>query len=89
MRVGDDEALGELPAPAVQDSENSRSELASVLAALGKNQREILLMRFVDGMSLQEIADALNIPLGTVKSRLHHALKALRKDRRTRDYFLE
>ena len=40
-------------------------------------------------MSLQEIADALNIPLGTVKSRLHYALKALRDDRRTRDYFLE
>ncbi len=87
--VSNDEALGELPAPASQEIERSRSELAAVLAKLPEAQREILLMRFVDGMSLQEIADALNIPLGTVKSRLHHALKALRDDRRTRDYLLE
>ena len=87
--VSDDEAVGELAAPAVQEIERSRSELAAVLAVLPEAQREILLMRFIDGMSLQEIADALNIPLGTVKSRVHYALKALRDDRRTRDYFLE
>jgi len=40
-------------------------------------------------MSLHEIAAALQIPVGTVKSRLHNALRALRKDRHTRDYFLE
>ncbi|MEA3227303.1 MAG: sigma-70 family RNA polymerase sigma factor [Planctomycetota bacterium] len=87
--ASDDEALGELVAPALQESESSRSELAAVLAVLPEVQREILLMRFVDGMSLQEIADALEIPLGTVKSRLHNALKTLRNDRRMRDYFLE
>ena len=87
--VSDDEAVGELAAPAAQETEGSRSELAAVLAVLGEAPRETLLMRFVDGMSLQEIADALDIPLGTVKSRLHHALKALRDDRRTRNYFLE
>ena len=63
--------------------------LAAVLAGLNEAQREIVLMRFVDGMSLKEIAGALDVPLGTVKSRLHHALQALRNDRRTRDYFLE
>jgi len=86
--VSDDEALSELTAPASQETERSRSELGAVLAVLPEAQREILLMRFVDGMSLQEIADALNMPLGTVKSRLHHALRALRDDHRTRDYFL-
>ncbi|MBL7187440.1 MAG: RNA polymerase sigma factor [Phycisphaerae bacterium] len=86
--VSDDEALSKLTAPVSQDTERSRCELAGVLAALPEAQREILLMRFVDGMSLQEIAETLNIPLGTVKSRLHHALRALRDDRRTRDYFL-
>ena len=87
--ASDDEALGELVAPAVQETERSRCELAAVMAVLPEAQREILLMRFVDGMTLQEIADALNIPLGTVKSRLHHALQTLREDRRTRNYFLE
>ena len=46
-------------------------------------------MRFVDDMTLQEIAHALNIPLGTVKSRLRHALKTLRENEDTRRYFDE
>jgi RNA polymerase sigma-70 factor (ECF subfamily) len=47
----------------------------------------VLLLRFVDGFSLNEIAEALEIPLGTVKSRLHHALDSLRQDGRTRKFF--
>ncbi len=34
-------------------------------------------MRFVDDMTQPEIAEALNLPLGTVKSRLHHAISRL------------
>jgi DNA-directed RNA polymerase specialized sigma24 family protein len=37
-------------------------------------------MRAVDGMSTAEIALALGIPEGTVKSRLHHAIAALKAD---------
>jgi RNA polymerase sigma-70 factor (ECF subfamily) len=85
----DEEILSELTAPVLKDTQSSRSELAAVLAVLPDEQREVLLMRFVDDMSLQGIATALNIPVGTVKSRLHHALQRLRHDRRTRDYFLE
>jgi len=47
----------------------------------------VLLLRFVDDLSLAEIAKAMNIPLGTVKSRLHNALAALRHDPRTKEYF--
>jgi len=85
----DEEILSELTAPVSKDTKSSRSELAAVLAVLPDEQREVLLMRFVDDMTLQEIAAALNIPIGTVKSRMHHALKRLRHDRRTKDYFLE
>ena len=81
--------LGEIAAPESQAPGGSRGDLAAVLAALPEDQREVVLMRFVDSMSLQEIAAALDIPLGTVKSRLHNALNTLRTDRRTRDYFLE
>jgi RNA polymerase sigma-70 factor (ECF subfamily) len=42
-------------------------------------QREVVLLRFVDDFSLPQIAAALAIPVGTVKSRLHHALEALRE----------
>jgi len=45
-------------------------------------------MRFVDGMSLLEIAASLSIPEGTVKSRLHNALATLRTDERARKHFL-
>ena len=57
------------------------------MAALPEPQREALLMRFVDDMSLAEIAAALSIPVGTVKSRLHNSLAALRRDPRTRAFF--
>jgi RNA polymerase sigma-70 factor (ECF subfamily) len=81
--VSDGALLEDCPAPHVS-SDDSRNELAGVMAALGATHREAVLMRFVDGMSLEEIAQTLAIPLGTVKSRLHHALAALREDPRTR-----
>jgi RNA polymerase sigma-70 factor (ECF subfamily) len=85
--VSDEGALDEIPAP--EETGSSRAELASALSALPEKQREVLLMRIVDEMSLAEIAEALKIPLGTVKSRLHNALRTLRGDERTRRYFLE
>jgi RNA polymerase sigma-70 factor (ECF subfamily) len=85
----EEEVLKELSSPASEETKHYRSELAAVLIVLSVEQREVLLMRFVDDMSLQEIAAALDIPVGTVKSRLHNALNLLRGDRRTRDYFLE
>jgi RNA polymerase sigma-70 factor, ECF subfamily len=62
-------------------------ELALVLAGLSEEHREVLLLRFVDGLSLAEIAQAAEIPLGTVKSRLHNALETLRRDERTKEFF--
>jgi RNA polymerase sigma-70 factor (ECF subfamily) len=85
----EEQILEEMGASESEKSEYYRSELAAVLIVLPVEQREVLLMRFVDDMNLQEIAAVLDIPLGTVKSRLHNALRTLRSDRRTRDYFLE
>ena len=48
------------------------------MAGLSDRHREMLLLRYVDGMRLNEIAEALDIPPGTVKSRLHFAVGALR-----------
>jgi len=87
--ASDAEVLDDLAAPQQDEYRNSLTELAAVLAVLPDTQREVVLMRFVDAMNLAEIAAALAIPLGTVKSRLHNALNALRADRRTRDYFGE
>ena len=85
--VSDDEILRHQAARPPDGTEAARAELAAVCACLPEGQLEVVLMRFVDSMSLQEIADALDIPLGTVKSRLHHALNALRNDEKTQRYF--
>lgn len=68
-------------------TESASGDLETVLAELPEEQREVVLLRFVEGLSLGEIAQAMEIPLGTVKSRLHNALQALRRDERTREYF--
>ena len=81
------ERIAAAVAPDDDEAGDPRSELSAAMAGLPQAQREVLLMRFVDDMSLAEIAAALVIPLGTVKSRLHNALATLRHDPRTRDLF--
>jgi len=49
------------------------------LNTLSEEHRAILLMREVDGMSYEEIAESLEIPKGTVMSRLYHARKNFQK----------
>ncbi len=66
----------QLPDPRTVEPEYEN--LATAMADLSANHREVLLLRFVDGMRVNEIAEALNIPSGTVKSRLHFAVGALR-----------
>ena len=68
-------------------AEAAPGDLEIVLGELPEEQREVVLLRFLEGLSLGEIAEAMEIPLGTVKSRLHNALQTLRHDERTRDYF--
>jgi RNA polymerase sigma-70 factor (ECF subfamily) len=52
--------------------------IMAALAALGEEYRVTLLLRFYGDLSLREIADALDIPIGTVKSRLTMGLRRLR-----------
>lgn len=61
-------------------------DLAVLLAPLTEAQREIVLMRFVDDLSPDEIAEALGIPVGTAKSRLHGAVERLRGSPAMRRY---
>ena len=70
-------APDELPAPAAADATSS-GDLSALFATLPIGQREVLLLRFVDDLSLAEIAQTLDIPLGTVKSRLHLGIATLK-----------
>lgn len=58
-----------------------------VVEDLPEGQRDVLLLRFVEDLSLREIAAALDIPVGTVKSRLHQAIQTLKQDPRTAELF--
>lgn len=57
-----------------------RAALVRALAELPAIHREIVLLRFADGMTLEALAEVLGIPLGTAKSRLHNALRKLGDD---------
>jgi RNA polymerase sigma-70 factor (ECF subfamily) len=73
----DDPAVARLPA--AENGRTSRRRVREIAAELPAGQREVVMLRFVDGFTLDEIAEALRIPVGTVKSRLHNALRALRE----------
>lgn len=53
-------------------------DVASAMSRLSENQREVLSLAYMEGLSQREIAERTNIPLGTVKSRTSAALRALR-----------
>jgi len=54
------------------------AKLEGALAELPDEQREVFLMREVDGLKFREIAEVVGIPENTVKSRMRYALEALR-----------
>lgn len=70
-------AGGEQPAEVVASAE-VRGVLREALATLSERLRLVILLRDVDGLSGDEVAAALRIPEGTVKSRLHEARRQLR-----------
>lgn len=55
-----------------------RDQLDRCLAALTPDHRAVVVLRHLAALSIDEIAEVLAIPRGTVASRLHHASRALR-----------
>jgi RNA polymerase sigma-70 factor (ECF subfamily) len=51
----------------------------SCIDKLGESQREIVQLTFYSEMAYQEIAEIIECPVGTVKSRMHHAKEALKR----------
>ncbi|MEV7525173.1 SigE family RNA polymerase sigma factor [Streptomyces sp. NPDC091371] len=79
---------GELPTARLPDTPapdetarrlGTRDTLAQALSRLPVEQRIVLVLRFYEDMTLQETADFLNCPPGTVKSRTNRALRSLRE----------
>ena len=70
-----EEAAAEIAAPSEDDRVAAARE---TIARMDAVQREILDLRLAQELSYAEIAEALAIPIGTVRSRLHHALAEVR-----------
>ncbi|MBN9158270.1 MULTISPECIES: RNA polymerase sigma factor [unclassified Microbacterium] len=73
---GVDEALARV------DAEREVAALRMRIAALGPKDRETLLLYAWHGLSYDEVAEALGVPVGTVRSRLHRVRRRLDPDRR-------
>jgi len=71
--------LCEEPASPIADPVDERVDaMRSAIGRLPEAQREVIELRLSQELSYAEIAEALVIPIGTVRSRLHHAIAALR-----------
>jgi RNA polymerase sigma-70 factor (ECF subfamily) len=70
----------DVPPPDQRLDDDERNALVQrAVDALPWTLREILLLAYFQRMSYNQIADSLDIPLGTVKSRLHSAVAAFAK----------
>lgn len=76
----DSEALlnGEL-LPARADGTEVQMDVAQMLQTLSPEHRVIITLREMDGLSYEEISEALDVPVGTVESRLFRARQELRQ----------
>jgi RNA polymerase sigma-70 factor (ECF subfamily) len=53
--------------------------MRAAIAALPEPHRETLMLRLQQELSYEEIAEVLGVPVGTVRSRLHHAVRRLQE----------
>lgn len=64
---------------AITEEEEWRQVLQQAIDALPDRHRVVIILHYLEGLSLKEIAYVTGAPAGTVKSRLHYARESLRK----------
>ena len=73
------------PNPAAESmATETHEEVARALLTLEPDQRAVVVLRDVEALDYQEIADVLELPVGTVKSRIYRGRVALREQLRRR-----
>jgi RNA polymerase sigma factor (sigma-70 family) len=72
-------AMPEQAAPDGTRAVDERLRVRAALEQLPVRQRAVLVLRFMEGLSVQEVAEALRCPEGTVKSHTSRGLNALRQ----------
>ena len=64
---------------ALYESSRRRVDMAALVASLPERYRAPIVLRYVEGLQLDEVARVLDQPLGTTKSHLHRGVNALRE----------
>jgi RNA polymerase sigma-70 factor (ECF subfamily) len=77
-RVLPDQNPGDEAPDAAAARREQRAKILRALDTLTEDHRKIIMLSDLEGLSYREIADTLEIPMGTVMSRLHNARKRLR-----------
>jgi RNA polymerase sigma-70 factor (ECF subfamily) len=72
------EDLPDMPAPAADGASEAQDRVDQALARLKPNDRAVVVLKHLESFSYEEIADMLDIPVRTVKSRLFTARERLR-----------
>jgi len=76
------EWLGALPQPSpaqLVERQEVRTAIEQAINSLSLDQRVALVLYYLNGLSVEEIAAAMGCPVGTVKSRLHYGRKNVRR----------
>ena len=79
---GQDEDTAPLPAPDLQPDDvlaqaELREQVRAEIAALPESQREVVMLKYLEGLSYEEIAKLTGLTISTIESRLFRARKAL------------
>jgi len=76
---GTQEHISRMPTPGEQIEEHERKQTMQIaLSQLPEEKREVLLLRGVHGLKLEEIAEVLKCSVNTIKSRVYRAIQDLR-----------
>jgi RNA polymerase sigma-70 factor (ECF subfamily) len=74
-------SLEDAAEPSLADASHgvsSRDAISRAMVCLGPDHRIVVILRYWADMTVDEIAERLGVPSGTVKSRLHYALRAMK-----------
>jgi RNA polymerase sigma-70 factor (ECF subfamily) len=77
-RVLEEQGEGDEPQAPPEPSPDDAEAIWQAVGRLGSDHQEVIHLRFAAGLSYAEIAEMLNVPVGTVRSRLFRSLQTLR-----------
>ncbi len=80
----DEAAEAEVGVEGSQADTEARLDILAAIRSLGPEHREVVVLREIEGLSYEEMAEVLDVPRGTVESRLFRARRELQE--RLKDY---